>query len=211
MVSLCVFLLWCLHLLSTNKCLLTYLLIILIGSIRHDARTALHVARNLSSTCIHWIFLRLPQAGDWLLHSCCIAALFPPTFVKWSFCRLLECNLSVWMPFSPLPRQWHCANFFLLPAYFLHWLSWIDALLIRKTRWFCLIVLYTSNIPSVLWHCWLGGIWPIKNLIDEVLAWLSVWSEMQMPLPPLHVCFSKIQNGSSFWYPLIWVVPIKGL
>ena len=36
-------------------------------------------------------------------------------------------------------------------------------------------------VPSVLRHCWLGvkkGIQPIKN--DEVLAWLSVWSEEQM-------------------------------
>ena len=38
-------------------------------------------------------------------------------------------------------------------------------------------------MPSVLWRCWLGvrkGIRPGKNLSDEVLAWLSVWSEMQM-------------------------------
>jgi len=47
-----------------------------------------------------------------------------------------------------------------------------------------------------------------KNLSDEVLAWLSVCSEVQidlhmaqlMPLPPHHLCFSKIQNGLSFWY-----------
>ena len=30
-----------------------------------------------------------------------------------------------------------------------------------------------------------------------------------MPLPPHHVCFSKIQNGFSFWYRLTWVVPDK--
>ena len=37
-------------------------------------------------------------------------------------------------------------------------------------------------LPSVLWHCWLGsrtGIRPVKNLSGGVLAWLSVWSEMQ--------------------------------
>ena len=37
-------------------------------------------------------------------------------------------------------------------------------------------------LPSVLWHCWLGGrkgIRPVKNLSSEVLAWLSVWSEVQ--------------------------------
>ena len=27
-----------------------------------------------------------------------------------------------------------------------------------------------------------------------------------MPLPPDHLCFSKIQNGLSFWYRLTWVV-----
>ena len=41
-------------------------------------------------------------------------------------------------------------------------------------------VLWMPN--SVLWHCWLGvreDIRPIK-LSDEVLAWLSVWSKVQM-------------------------------
>jgi len=31
-----------------------------------------------------------------------------------------------------------------------------------------------------------------------------------MPLPPHHVCFSKIQNDLSFWYQLTWVVSDKG-
>ena len=31
-----------------------------------------------------------------------------------------------------------------------------------------------------------------------------------MPLPPHHLCFSKIQNGLAFWYWLIWVVLDKG-
>jgi len=37
-------------------------------------------------------------------------------------------------------------------------------------------------MPSVLWRCWLGGskgIRPVKKLSGEVLAWLSVWSEVQ--------------------------------
>ena len=56
-----------------------------------------------------------------------------------------------------------------------------------------------------------------KNLIDEVLAWLSSGASANrlhmvqlMPLPPHHVCFSKIQNGLSFWYRLTWVVLDKG-
>ena len=52
-----------------------------------------------------------------------------------------------------------------------------------------------------------------KNLTDEVLAWLSSGAKLHMvqlmPRPPRHVCFSKIQNGLSFWYRLAWVVPDK--
>jgi len=47
-------------------------------------------------------------------------------------------------------------------------------------------VLYTcldaSAWPSVLWRCWLGGrkgIRSVKKLSGGVLAWLSVWSEVQ--------------------------------
>jgi len=40
------------------------------------------------------------------------------------------------------------------------------------------------------------------------------WSEVHMvqlmPLQPHHLCFSKIQNGLSFWYWLIRVDPDKG-
>jgi len=39
-------------------------------------------------------------------------------------------------------------------------------------------------MPSVLGHCWLGvrkSIRPVKTS-DEVLAWLTVWSEVQMIL-----------------------------
>ena len=57
---------------------------------------------------------------------------------------------------------------------------------------------------------------------DEVLAWLSVWSEVQMiciwfgwcHCHPVISCFSKIQNGLSFWYWPIQVVlekrPLNG-
>jgi len=45
-----------------------------------------------------------------------------------------------------------------------------------------------------------------KNLSDEVLVWLSVWSEVQMVCiwsswchcHPIISCFIKIQNGSAF-------------
>jgi len=40
-----------------------------------------------------------------------------------------------------------------------------------------------TDLPSVLSYCWLGvgkSIQPVKKLSDEVLAWLSVWSVVQM-------------------------------
>ena len=51
-------------------------------------------------------------------------------------------------------------------------------------------------LPSVRRHCWLGGrkgIWPVKKSSGEVLAWLSVWSEV--PLPLTVSCVIKIQAG----------------
>ena len=59
---------------------------------------------------------------------------------------------------------------------------------------------------KVLRHCWFGSrksIRPAINFNDEVLACLSVCSEVQMtcmPLPSHHLCFMKIQNVLSFWY-----------
>jgi len=53
-----------------------------------------------------------------------------------------------------------------------------------------------------------------KKLSGEVLAWLSVWSEMQMiciwssfcRCHPVISCSSKIHNGLPFWYRLTEVV-----
>jgi len=67
-------------------------------------------------------------------------------------------------------------------------------------------------MPSVLGHCWLGcrkGIRPVKKLSGGVLAWLSVWSEVQtciimaqlMSLPLTLSRFSKIQIGFTFLVP----------
>ena len=47
---------------------------------------------------------------------------------------------------------------------------------------FCWLMWICKLMPSVLWRCWLGGrkgIRPVKKLSGEVLAWLSVWSEVQ--------------------------------
>ena len=62
----------------------------------------------------------------------------------------------------------------------------------------------------MLWRCWLGGrkgIRPLKKLSGGMLAWLSVWSEVQthmvqlMPLPLTVSCFSEIQIGFTFLVP----------
>jgi len=74
--------------------------------------------------------------------------------------------------------------------------------------------------PSVLWRCWLGGrkgIRPVKKLSSGVLAWLSVWSEVQTCIWPswchchsLSLASVKSRLVLPFWYRLTRVVPDKG-
>ena len=74
-------------------------------------------------------------------------------------------------------------------------------------------------MPSVLWRCWLGGrkgIRPVKKLNGGVLAWLSVWSDVQICI---WRCWCQCHSPSlaseksrlvlPFWYRLTWVVPEK--
>ena len=75
-------------------------------------------------------------------------------------------------------------------------------------------------VPSVLWRCWLGsrkGIRPVKNLSGGVLAWLSVWSELQTCIRPswchchsLSLASVKSRLVLPFWYRLTRVFPEKG-
>jgi len=85
--------------------------------------------------------------------------------------------------------------------------------------WFCCrqerghhvehLLTYYWRKPSLLWHCWLGlrkSIWAVKKMSDKVLAWLSVWSEVQViciwsswcHCHPIISCFIKIQIGLNF-------------
>jgi len=76
------------------------------------------------------------------------------------------------------------------------------------------------NVPSVLWRCWLGGrkgIRPVKKLSCGVLAWLSVWSEVQTCIRPswCHCHSPSLASVKSrlvlpFWYWLTQVVLEKG-
>ena len=71
----------------------------------------------------------------------------------------------------------------------------------------------------MLWRCWLGGrkgIRPVKKLSGGVLAWLSVWSEVQTCIWPswchchsLSLASVKSRLVLPFWYRLTRVVPEK--
>ena len=87
-----------------------------------------------------------------------------------------------------------------------------------------LLILKLFDYSSVLWRCWLGdrkGIRPVKKLSGGVLAWLSVWSEVQTCIwPSWCLCHSlssapvKSRLVLPFWYRLTQVVlekrPLNG-
>jgi len=84
-----------------------------------------------------------------------------------------------------------------------------------------LVLHYCLQLPSVLWCCWLGGrkgIRPLKKLNVGVLAWLSVWCEVQVWISPSWcqcnwLSFAAAnpdwfcQNGSAFPLPAYPVCP----
>jgi len=56
------------------------------------------------------------------------------------------------------------------------------------------VVLKTSTavweLPSVLWHCWLGirkSIWPVKKLSDEMLEWLVLVTCLKQGTNDVHI------------------------
>ena len=75
-------------------------------------------------------------------------------------------------------------------------------------------------VPSVLWRCWVGGrkgIRPVKKLSGGVLAWLSVWSEVQTCIwlswchcHSLTLASVKSRLVLPFWYRPTRVIPVKG-
>jgi len=71
------------------------------------------------------------------------------------------------------------------------------------------VILAFSALTLLVW--WQEGHPACKKLSGGVLAWLSVWSKVQlMPLPLTLSCFSKIQIGLPFWNRLTRVVQDKG-
>ena len=91
----------------------------------------------------------------------------------------------------------------------------------RAVKGVCVKGVCTSQcfMPSVLWHCWLGGrkgIRPVKKLSGGVLAWLFLWSDVQTCIWPswchchsLSLASVKSRLVSPFWYRLTWVIPEK--
>ena len=75
-----------------------------------------------------------------------------------------------------------------------------------------------ASFSECLQCCWLGGrkgIRPVKKLSGGVLAWLSVWSELQTCIWPSHCHSLPLASVKSrlvlpFWYRLTRVVPEKG-
>jgi len=98
-------------------------------------------------------------------------------------------------------------------------------MLVWKVQWhnkqncICILLMWSFG-PSVLWRCWLGnrkGIRPVKKQSGEVLAWLSVWSEVQTCTRPswchchsLSLASVKSRLVLPFWYWLTQVVLDKG-
>jgi len=82
---------------------------------------------------------------------------------------------------------------------------------------------YSLVVPSVLWRYWLGGRKgnrPVKHMSVGVLAWLSVWSEVQICISPswCHCCSLSLapvnpdwlyQNGSASLVPAYQGCPGK--
>ena len=104
---------------------------------------------------------------------------------------------------SAILRLWLCEWWVATPFELFDW--YLD---IKVSRYISILCL----MPSVLWCCWLvdrKGIRPVKKLSGGVLAWSSVWSEVQTCIwpswchcLPLSVsCFSKIQTGFTFLVP----------
>ena len=100
------------------------------------------------------------------------------------------------------------------------WPLRVRTVLVLKERSYRIARMPSVLVPSVPWHCWLGGrkgIRPVKNWVVGVLVWLFVWSDVQICIWPswchchsLSLSSVKSRLVLPFWYWLAWVVPDKG-
>jgi len=143
------------------------------------------------------MYLMLSLSGDFIPSAAFIICML------YFWCRSTkECYYIFWMNRSQ-PLTWEYV-----------WYS--------RISYFASCHLFVSfvNLPSVLWHCWLGGrkgIWSAKKRSGEVLAWLSVWSEVQTCIWPswchchsLSLASVKSRLILPFWYRFTRVVRDKG-
>ena len=119
----------------------------------------------------------------------------------------------------PLPLTVSCFSKIQIGLPFWYQLTWVVPEKGPLNGGVCVCVI-SHYLPSVLWHCWLGGrkgIQPVENLSGGVLTWLSVWSEMQTCTWPswchchsLSLASTKSRLVLHFWYRLTRLVPEKG-
>ena len=90
--------------------------------------------------------------------------------------------------------------------------------LIRSASHSAELICWSAVMSCSQQHCWLGGRKGIrKKLSGRVVAWLSVWSEVQSCIwtswchwHSLSLASVKSRLVLPFWYPLTWVVRDKG-
>ena len=79
----------------------------------------------------------------------------------------------------------------------------------QYAKYVAVAYLHKTDMPSVLWRCWLGGrkgIQPVKNwAVCGMVICLEQGADLHMaqlmPLPLTVSCFSKIQIGFTFLVP----------
>jgi len=107
----------------------------------------------------------------------------------------------------PLPLTVSCSSKsrLVLPSWFLpfwYLLTWVVPDKFQKSSKTTVCVC-CSQLPSVLWCCWLGG----RNGLQPVKNWVSGWGAdlhmaQQMPLPLTISCSSKSRLVLPSWFCL---------
>ena len=88
---------------------------------------------------------------------------------------------------------------------------------LANNKWFTFCIQHNITIsgwPSVIWHCWLSGrkgIQPVKKQSGGVLAWLSVWREVQacILLSWCHCHSLSLASVKSRFVLPLWHQPIQ--
>jgi len=125
---------------------------------------------------------------------------------KQNFCSLEKTSFcEFWAVFLSCLRQKN--------VFHLKW--WLGGIFLVEIQ----LSVITPSLGSTFWCCWLGGrkgIRPVKNMSGGMLAWLSVWGEVQICIWPnwchCHSLSLAPVNPDwflPFWYRITRVVPDK--